>query len=308
MVDAQGTADALAQFGMHYDLHDGGYVQQGVTSLFTNVAVRKAFLSAKVANLIGIDVGDRDSLTRAIRLTLLGAPGVDVANQAVHPFTNPKIPLYTVKAWRWGEGVYLELYYRFTRSTLPPYAASTTSSLETVYEHEPVYRRVTVFNPGSPGPPVVPPSLDVVPFFDGLPNGDPDIPDHDAGVADKLNAPRSRIHKKPAMRLLVTTILSQHPAETHAGTVLLAGKVNSDVLQFLSVPTPFTFLTGGEVRYDGMKVKWLQPFRHRVYYQFTLSPSGFFRQFPLYTGGAWTVKNELKYEGASFANAFPVSI
>ncbi len=271
------------------DIHEGTYFQAGITSVFKTQAVRRGIVHKD--NLINPDRihDNRDAIIDILN---------DVSVVSIGHPSDHTLPLSHIRAHKWGEHAYVELFYQHTRGSFPPYVPATGASFDSVYEHEPVFRRTTEVGP--------PPAI--LQFADGLPGGDIDFRNDVLGASDEGNEPRRRIYKKPALRIVVNTVLTNSPyASGTPGVQGLVGHVNDGEIIFLGLADlPGTY-AANQIRYDGAKVKWLGPFQFQVQYFFTYS-FRWIEQRATFTGSTWQVFNEDKYPAAPFGGAFPIGI
>lgn len=276
--------------GIQVDVHDGSYLQHGISTVYRDAAVRRGIIDGKhIIDWLG-ELDDslnpayptHDQLRRAVIAALTSSiHATGPSGECIHPTADPFLPLSHVRVWKWGPHAYFELHYRNLPTTLLQYPAATTISYESTYEHGVTFRRV-VENIAMGG-------IDYR-WLHGLPNGPLNFPNDDLGKFDPTNRPRPRVWKKAAMRLRVITILDQHPFTANP----LSAQFNTiNGLSWNMIGTflmPFTY-DRGMARYDGLIARWIGvPTRYKVAYQFTIADGGHFGQAlifgdPLLQGG-----------------------
>ncbi len=293
------------EFGIRVDLHEGTYLQRGVTSIFRDTAVRRGFIDGKnVFDWIGEADGSNKNvhsshaqLALAIEAALLHSlHGTGVTGELTHPSAPNSLPLSSIKVWKWGPNAYFELRYRRTRETNVPEPAAHTATWRTAYDHAIAYR--TAFTGGG-----------FAVYLDGLPNGDLDFPNVDAGETDEANRPVGSVHKRTTQKFTIRTVLNQNPhGMTGSGSLVNAGHINqADLVGFGDYELVIGMLPN-TVRFDGAIVSWLSTDRFAVQYDFTFIATGHFHQEPFWDGTKWSVRNVISHTSTIWdqVDTFPV--
>ncbi len=315
MVDL--SPSAQSELGLFLDIHDGSYLQKGVSTVYRDRAVRRGFIDGKkLFDWLGEKDGstitpnvhtDHSQLRRAVETALQPfLHGTGPGGETIHPTAVPPLPLAFVRAWKWGPHAYFELHYANTPATLLQEAAAVTATYHGTYDHSLSFHRVQRGPLTTPNPT----------FLHGIPHGDIDVPDDLLGPTVKENRPRGRVWKKAAMRMYIHTILNQHPFVLQPLSAQW-NVINLTAWDVIGTSTlPFTFQSGF-VRYDGPNVKWLAKDRIKVSYQFTIVEGGFFGQVARFgvdptpggvNPGWYTDPDEPRHRFVEFAGLFPVAV
>ena len=293
--------------GLRVDLHDGSYMQSagsgpgGIfgmgSAVYRDVAVRRGFIDSQ--HLVG-DTINHTQLLHAIiaaKSEVLHKFHIETG-EYIHPFFEPPLPLASVRVWKWGPHAYFELKYRYTRETNLPVAAAIGMTWATSYDHAKSYRLYRVSSTG------------LAVFFQGLPNGDINFPDQSAGSSDPNNRPIGTVYKRVTNKLVVKSILDQHPYTTNEFIPGAANTINDTVFdKFGDVETGFN-LQPTTVRFDGSTVNTIGPSRFAVTYNFTYIGFGHLHQEPYWNGSDWVVVNTISHRRLSWTdnpNFFPVA-
>lgn len=278
--------------GIKIDVHDGTFQQLGVNNLFRSLAVRRGMVHADLLE------GDESDISTTITFALGDTP--------THPF-DTGLPRAQIRAWKFGGHGYFDITYQHLRSSLPPQDAAVIAEFHSAYDHVEVFRRPS-FATAAPGGGV---TLTPTPHVDGLPNGDINFARDDFGFTDPDNEPIGWYYKRPTLKILVPTVLTDSPYNQLAPAIAgLVGKVNSDTITFNGVALPGAF-DPGSVRFDAAHVSWEQGGGglgqdiYRVLYEFTATTK-WVTQSRAYLEAVWRVYNEPMYDAAEFAGAFPV--
>lgn len=269
--------------GIHNDIHDGTFLQEGVSSIFRSFARRRGIIEDFLLP------GTNQDSKEAIIIAVITAGPFHHADTA--------LPLSHVRSWKFGKHAYVEMYYQFTRASFPPAQAATLAQFDSAYDHILVYRHTTNFG-GT-----------FINFVNGLPAGQLNDLHGGTGLFED-DPPTALIFKRPSLKIIVPTVLATSPYILNTNLANLPGTTNSGAVSFNNILLPGDF--GPEqVRYDGCRVIWEDVAKFRVTYHFTAVPIWRKQEIKRNpeTGPFinWDTKNEPIYPTANFAGTtFPV--
>ena len=113
--------------GIQVDIHDGSYLQHGVSTIYRDSAVRRGIIDGKHAfDWLGEQDGTSDpaqpshiQLRKAIIAALTpGLHPVGLAADIIHPSADPPLTLVSVQVCNWGPHAYFDLPYRTVDPTM----------------------------------------------------------------------------------------------------------------------------------------------------------------------------------------------
>ncbi len=291
--------------GLRVDLHNGSYMQSagsgpgGIlgmgSAVYRDVAVRRGFIDSQHLG------GDTINHTQLLFAIIAAKNPVlhkfhTGTGEYIHPFFDPALPLASVRVWKWGPHAYFELKYRLTRETNLPVPAAIGMTWATSYDHAKSFR---LYREGVGG---------FAQFEEGLPAGDINFPDQAAGSSDPDNRPIGNVYKRVTNKLVVKTILDEHPYITNEFIPSAANTINDTVFdKFGNVETGFNLLPT-TVRFDGATVNTIGLSKFAVTYNFTYISFGHLHQEPYWNGSNWVVVNTISHQRLPWAdNFFPVA-
>jgi len=292
--------------GIWSDLHQGSFLQSGELSVYRDMAVRRGFIDGKntldwigEADVTSLNVHtDHTQLIRAIITARLPhLHGIHAfTGELIHPSADPPLPLASIRVWKWGPHAFFELKYRYTRETNLPVAAAIGMTWATSYDHAKSFKLYRLGITGEAR------------FLQGLPDGDINFPDQAAGASDPGNRPIGNVYKRVTNKLVVKTILDEHPYITNEFIPSAANTINDTVFdKFGNVETGFNLLPT-TVRFDGATVNTIGLSKFAVTYNFTYISFGHLHQEPYWNGSNWVVVNTISHQRLPWAdNFFPVA-